>query len=117
LLLNVSFLFLVVISFSGHGFLSDKFEARDLYLRQTANTHGYIIVATDWLGLTKEDFAVVALMLATDLTNFRIVPDRCRQGFVTALIAMRLLRDSRFLAEPAMQINGVPVSTPSTPRY
>jgi hypothetical protein len=77
----------------GHGLFGDKAEityGSEEALRQDANAQGWVLVASDWLGLAEADEPGVADMLATDLTNFAMVPDRCTQGMVNALLLMRL---------------------------
>lgn len=41
--------------------------------------YGYILIASDWLGLAALDEAFVADMMVTDMSDFRMVPDRCTQ--------------------------------------
>jgi hypothetical protein len=45
-------------------------------------------------------------MMATDLTNFGMMPDRCQQGILNALVAMRMLREGRFAKDASMTFNG-----------
>ena len=41
-----------------------------------ANNEGYILAAVDWYGMCTYDELFVALMVASDLSNFNMVPDR-----------------------------------------
>lgn len=70
-----------------------------------ANEHGYVYVAVDWKGLCDEDVVTIGLMLLTNLTDFRIVPDRLHQGMLDALYSMRMMVTS-FKDDPSMQVNG-----------
>jgi hypothetical protein len=53
-----------------HRLFGDQDEVNTEYLQQQANEFGYIFCAVDWIGLSQYDEATVAVMLATDLTNF-----------------------------------------------
>lgn len=49
-----------------------------------------MLFASDWIGLAQPDAPGVAWMIAHDLTDFGMVPDRCSQGVINALMLMRL---------------------------
>jgi hypothetical protein len=101
----------------GHGLFGSQEEVHGGYLGQQANQHGYVLAASDWIGLSEDDAPVVAAMMATDLTNFAIVPDRCQQGMLHALFLMRLLSNGVFANDPAMTFNGKPVLTASSEKH
>jgi len=67
--------------------------------------------------LSEEDVVPVAIMLGSNITNFRMIPDRCQQGMLNALAAMRLMQHAPFLSDPAMMFGGQPVLTPQAPRH
>lgn len=48
-------------------------------LRADANENGWILAATDWIGLSQRDVSGLAVMIASDLTNFPMLPDQCAQ--------------------------------------
>jgi hypothetical protein len=75
----------------GHGLFGDKSEVEVGYLAEDADRYGYVLAACDWWGLDAVDELFVATMLATDITNFAMVPDRSVQGVVNALMLMRAL--------------------------
>jgi len=64
--------------------------------------------ATDWLGLSSNDFSftnlfgnfIVQSVLLTP-NNFGALPDRLRQGMTNALVLARMMREGRFNADPA----------------
>jgi hypothetical protein len=41
--------------------------------------NGYVLAAGNWIGLHMQDELPVAKMIATNLTDFPIIPDRCTQ--------------------------------------
>jgi hypothetical protein len=51
-------------------------EMQSGYLQEDANKFGYVLVATNWVGLDEADAPGVAAMLGSDLTNFAMIPDR-----------------------------------------
>jgi len=65
-----------------------------------------ILIATDEIGLCEYDVPVVADIIATDLTGFKTVPDRCQQGMLLAFTAMRLFKEGNFAKDPNMIFNG-----------
>jgi len=101
----------------GHGLFGDRSEVTGGYLQQQAFDHGYVLIASDWIGLSELDAPVVAVMIGSDFTNFGIVPDRCQQGMLDALFVMRLLRNGIFVKDPAMTCNGKAVLDSTSNSY
>jgi len=66
----------------GHGLLGSQDEAHAGHLSQLANDGGYVVVATDWKGMSDRDRGEITLMMARDISNFAFVPERSMQGFV-----------------------------------
>jgi hypothetical protein len=96
----------------GHGLFGDKNEVNTGYLAEDADRYGYILAASDWWGLDAVDELFVATMLATDITNFAMVPDRSIQGVINALMLMHALSgpDGGLLAaKQVAEYGGVPV--------
>ena len=60
----------------GHGLFGSQSEIQTQYLCDEANEYGYVIVATNWLGMCYEDELVAASIVAEDLTDFPAIPDR-----------------------------------------
>lgn len=61
------------LSTQGHGLFGSRSEVNEGYLDAEANKNGWILVASDWLGLSEYDEVAVALMLASDVSNFAMV--------------------------------------------
>eukprot|EP00052_Salpingoeca_macrocollata_P020879 m.176482 g.176482 ORF g.176482 m.176482 type:complete len:360 (+) comp21388_c0_seq1:572-1651(+) len=70
----------------GHGLFGDRTEIFEDFLVEEANTYGYVVFATDWLGMCKEDEVALALMISESLTNFAMVPDRLVPFFLFFLL-------------------------------
>jgi len=90
----------------GHGLFGSRKEVIHDYLETPANQYGNVLVASDWLGLCNEDAPFVYEMMFTDLTKFPMVPDRCQQGVLLALVLMRLMKEGNFAKDPAMTFDG-----------
>ena len=61
-------------------------------MQEIADRHGYGLVACDWWGMADYDVSAIVAMMATDLADFVMVPDRLTQGMVNALALMRLMK-------------------------
>jgi hypothetical protein len=97
----------------GHGLFGSQKEVLDAYIQKQSNQYDYVMVASNWLGLCEEDEAEVGIMIATNLTRFKMVPDRTQQGVLQALMVMQLLVEGRFALDPAMANSiGQPLLTP-----
>lgn len=60
----------------GHGLFGSQSEIDTAYLQEEADRYGYLLMATDWLGLAKEDVVTAAEIISSDLTAFAAIPDR-----------------------------------------
>jgi hypothetical protein len=101
----------------GHGLFGSRKEAQSGYLEAEADRYGYVLISSDWIGLSEYDIPTVADMLKNDLTGFKIIPDRCSQGVLRAAVLGRLLQQANFQNDKAMTFNGVPVLGPTSPIY
>ena len=61
-------------------------------LDKQANKYGYVLFACDWWGMSGDDVVPLLIMVANDLSNFRILPDRLHQGMLNALSLTRLMK-------------------------
>ena len=66
--------------------------------------------------MSHDDVPAAALMLGTDLSNFAMIPDRCHQGVLNALLLMRLVCSPAFVDDEHVVFNGRSVIDP-TRRY
>ena len=93
----------------GHGLFGDHGEVEEGYLASQADAAGWVLAATDWIGLSEYDEATVVVMLAENFSDFRIVPDRLHQGMLNALVLMRMLAPGQaFLADKALAFASAP---------
>jgi hypothetical protein len=83
----------------GHGLLGDLGEARTGWLSEMANDFGYVIFAMTWTGMSTPDAGAITLMLATDISEFGLLPERSQQGFVEWVYGLRMMTTS-FALDP-----------------
>lgn len=74
---------------------SPQSEVETGYLQAQADEYGYILFACNWWGMDNNDVPAIVEMMALNLSNFRIIPDRLHQGMLNALSLMRLMKVSR----------------------
>ncbi|MCO4747776.1 MAG: hypothetical protein KC912_23475 [Proteobacteria bacterium] len=86
----------------GHGLLGSMGEARTGWLSDFANREGFIVVATDWTGMSEEDAPYIALMIVDDVSNFSEIPERSHQGFAEFAALTRLVKTG-LVDEPQLQ--------------
>ena len=67
-------------------------EVETGYLQSQANQYGYVLAACDWWGMAELDEPAVVYMLAMDIGDFGIIPERLTQGMVNALLLMKMLK-------------------------
>jgi hypothetical protein len=91
---------------NGHGLLGSKSEGEDSYLAEICGKYNYVAIAVDWIGMAHEDVDLVTDAVSTgDVSKFRAAVDRQHQGFINALLAMRML-SGRMATDPNLSVNG-----------
>ncbi len=98
----------------GHGLLGSQDEV--LHVAQFADDKGFVMFATDWIGMAMDDVTgISSVAVSGDFARFSHTPDRLRQGFVNALLAMRMVT-GKLATDPAVMFHGASVIDP-TARY
>jgi hypothetical protein len=100
----------------GHGFLGNGEEelggASGSFVQDFANREGYIVVATDWIGLSSHEDPVDsgsnnALTYAlTDPSDIPWVTDRLQQALVNTIVLERTMV-GRIAKDPSLTLSGV----------
>ena len=81
--------------------------------RDLANQYGFVMCATDEIGMSGNDVPNVAANVLTDLSNFPQLADRLQQGLLNELFLSRLMIHSDgFASDPAFHVDGT-LLTPS----
>ncbi len=96
----------------GHGLFGDHGEVEENYLATFAQEHGYVLAATDEIGLSEYDAPTLVVMMSGGdggFSDFRIVPDRLHQGMLNAIILMRLVTSPAFINNVNVTFGGKPV--------
>ncbi len=101
---------------NGHGLLGSKREGVNGYFAQICEQYGYVGFAVDWVGMASEDNQTLVDAAATDLPSFERAVDRQHQGFVNALLAMRMMK-GRMTSDPLLQQNGKSIVDPKLAFY
>lgn len=99
----------------GHGLFgtgeSALGDATGSYVQDFANLEGYVVFATDWIGLSAHEDPVkpgTSGAAADALADFNRLPwltDRLQQALVNAMVLVRTMR-GRIVNDPAMTVTG-----------
>jgi len=114
----------------GHGlFNTGELELGDAtgsYVQDFANLEGYVVVATDWIGLSAHENPLSAgnnqalAYALTDFNKFPWITDRLQQALVNAMVLARTMVGA-IVNDAAMtvggQAGGAPVADPSRVYY
>ncbi len=97
----------------GHGlFGSGEGEVTAGNLQTLSNRFNFVLGATDWIGMSDEDLTPT-LLLISDLSNFRALPDRLQQAMLNFMLLGRLMTAADgFAANAAFQLNGTSLIDP-----
>jgi hypothetical protein len=101
---------------NGHGLLGSKHEGEDGYFAQICEQYGYVGIAVDWVGMAHDDNPTLVDAATTNIASFEKAVDRQHQGFINALLAMRMMK-GRMVNEPLLQLNGKSVIDPKQAYY
>jgi pimeloyl-ACP methyl ester carboxylesterase len=101
----------------GHGLFGNaKDTMSNGTLTKLANEWCYLLIGTDWIGLSSADYANLPGAIATDLNNVYIITDRLQQAHVNAQTMTRLFMTT-MKNDPALQIDGHAITDASQLYY
>lgn len=90
----------------GHGLFGSQSQVEASAFGELSNAGNIIFVGVDWIGMSAEDPALIALIVQNgNLGNFRTLPDRLQQSLVNFLLVTRMLRTS-IVGDDALQFEG-----------
>jgi hypothetical protein len=96
----------------GHGLFGSASEVHSARLQELANTHGFVLCATDEIGMSTSDLPTTIGILR-DLSGFPKLADRIQQGLLDELYLGRaMLHPGGFSANAAFRVDGT-LGTPS----
>ena len=101
----------------GPGLFSDpKSEFNKEYNRQAVNELCMVQITAQWRGLCSLDGAAVAAQIIPDFSNLPRITDHLQQAHVNYQVLAELAHGG-LLKDPAMQVNGKPVTDAQQPMY
>lgn len=101
----------------GHGlFGSAAGEMGSDYQKQVIDTLCMVQVGTDWLGLDKDDVALVSAKVIPDLNNLSLLTDRLQQAHLNAQMMTHTFL-TKVKDDPSLQVNGHAVTDGSQVYY
>lgn len=75
----------------GHGLFGDRGELHQHWFSEIADRYKWVLVATDWEGMSFVDVPVALKIFVDSFASFAAVPERSAQGFVNKAISLRLM--------------------------
>jgi len=99
----------------GHGLLGTASEATSGPQQLLAQTHNFVVCATDEIGFSQSDLPTVIGNILPNLSNFPKLTDRVQQGLLNELFLGRLLiHGDGFLSDAAFHVDPGDVSSAAT---
>jgi hypothetical protein len=99
-------------SLYGHGLFGDASEVASDTQADLADTYGFVLCATDEIGMSQSDLGVTA-SIVHDISNFPKLADRLQQGLLDELYLGRaMIHPDGLSSDPAFHVDGTP-GTPS----
>jgi hypothetical protein len=97
----------------GHGLFGGAGEVNSGLLLELADDHGFVICATDEIGMSASDVLPVAVPITGDVSNFPKLADRLQQGLLNELYLGRtMIHPSGLSSHPAFHVNGTLATPP-----
>jgi hypothetical protein len=97
----------------GHGLLGSANEAISTGLQTLGADHGFVICATDEIGMSSSDVLNIATNILPDLSAFPQLADRLQQGLLNELFLGRLLiHADGFVSHAAFHADGATLASP-----
>lgn len=100
----------------GHGLFntgeSELGDASGSYVQDFANLEGYVVVATDWIGLSAHENPLsqgsneAMAVVVTDFSKLPYITDRLQQAIVNAMVLERTMT-GKIVDDPAMTLTGI----------
>ena len=75
----------------GHGLMGSQGQVESGFLEEFADEYGYVLLATDWTGMSGEDVESIIEMIINEIDRFPIIPERSQQGIIEMIAAMEMM--------------------------
>lgn len=99
----------------GHGLFQDRYEVEKDYLGELANQYGWLLIAADWQGMSRDDTVPIVQMMGADMGQFGSIPQRTLQSWVNKDLLLAAATGP-MREDPELLTEGVPL-TAGAPRY
>jgi len=76
----------------GHGFFGSHDEAKTGWLSSFANDNRFVVIATDWKGMSAQDVGPLTVTILNDPSRIAALPERSVQGMVEQNALLMLAR-------------------------
>lgn len=73
----------------GHGILGERSEIDSRWMTDSASELGWVVIATDWWGMSRPDAGRLLSTLSGSFDDFESTPERLHQGVLNAMGLMR----------------------------
>ena len=94
------------LSLYGHGLFGSAGEVHAGGQQDLANRHGFVLCATDQIGMSRSDLPFPTVPILNDLSSFPKLADRLQQGLLNELYLGRLMiHPNGFRSDPAFHID------------
>lgn len=100
----------------GHGLLGAQDEVDAGYLGELADRYGYVLFATNWTGMSEDDYNAVVLLILNQIDNFGAMPEREQQGYIEFMSAAWMMKGDMTM-DDALTFDGINVLDPTRLYY
>jgi hypothetical protein len=73
----------------GHGILGERTEIDSRWMIDSASAMGWVVIATDWWGMSRPDAGRLLSTLSASFDDFETTPERLHQGVLNTMGLMR----------------------------
>lgn len=101
---------------AGHGLFGAHTDIAGGPFNDVAARSHAVTFATSWRGMSSDDYNAVTLMMASDPSDFTMIPDGLTQGHVEALLMARLMQGD-LADDPALMVGDVKLVDPAVVDY
>ena len=101
----------------GHGLFGNMGELASGYNHTLVNEYGWVMFATEWTGMKRQDAPNITLELITNPTGFVTLTERLHQGWMEFYTLSKLVRSQHFINDASFKEEDSTLIDPSTLFY
>jgi hypothetical protein len=99
----------------GHGFFLGGFQVTDPWQTEFADDQGFVMVGTNWAGMSEDDIVAAATVLS-DVSAFPLIPERLQQAVINQLTLTRTMTGV-CSEQDAFHVDGQLIFDPGDPYF